>query len=110
MLRSERVAPLGRRMRLLRAVVLDLGASQRPDDICLHCPRPNALGAPDAGGNVSTPQFIALAERISGQDLGDFFDTWLFTPEKPAGIEPAGLRSRAKARAVYRRGARSRRR
>ncbi len=54
-----------------------------------------------SGGNVSTPQFIALAERISGQDLGDFFDTWLFTPEKPAGIEPAGLRSRAKARAVY---------
>ena len=26
---------------------------------------------------------------------------WLFTPEKPAGIEPAGLRSRAKAQAVY---------
>ena len=54
-----------------------------------------------SGGNVTTPQFIALAERISGQDLGDFFETWLFTPEKPAGIEPAGLRSRAKARAVY---------
>ena len=54
-----------------------------------------------SGGNVSTPQFIALAERISGQDLGDFFDTWLFTPAKPPGIEPAGLRSRAQARSVY---------
>ena len=54
-----------------------------------------------SGGNVTTPQFIALAERISGQDLGDFFQTWLFTPAKPAGIEPTGLRSRARARAGY---------
>ena len=54
-----------------------------------------------SGGNVTTPEFIALAERISGQDLGDFFQTWLFTPAKPAGIEPAGLRSRARARAGY---------
>ena len=48
----------------------------------------------NAGGNVAIPEFIALAERISGQDLGDFFQTWLFTAEKPAGIEPAGARSR----------------
>jgi len=39
-----------------------------------------------SGGNVTTPEFIRLAERVSGQDLGDFFQTWLFTPEKPAGI------------------------
>jgi hypothetical protein len=52
------------------------------------------------GGNVTTPQFIALAERISGQDLGDFFQTWLFTPAKPPGIEPAGARSRAGTRGV----------
>ncbi len=51
----------------------------------------------NAGGNVTTPQFIALAERISGQDLDDFFDTWLFTPGKPAGIEPEGLRKRSGA-------------
>ncbi len=36
-----------------------------------------------AGGNVTTDEFIALAERISGQDLGDLFETWLFTPSKP---------------------------
>lgn len=36
-----------------------------------------------AGGNATTEQFIALAERISGQDLGAFFQTWLYTPTRP---------------------------
>ena len=36
-----------------------------------------------AGGNGTTEQFIALAERISGQDLDALFQTWLFTPTKP---------------------------
>jgi aminopeptidase N len=35
-------------------------------------------------GNVTTPQFIALAQRDSGQDLGHFFDVWLSQPGKPA--------------------------
>jgi aminopeptidase N len=34
-------------------------------------------------GNVTTPQFVALAERDSGMDLGHFFDVWLYRPEKP---------------------------
>ena len=34
-------------------------------------------------GNVTTPQFIALAEQISGQDLAHFFDVWLYQPPKP---------------------------
>jgi aminopeptidase N len=34
--------------------------------------------------NVTTPQFIALAERLSGRDLTQFFDTWLYQPGKPA--------------------------
>ena len=34
-------------------------------------------------GNVTTPQFIALAEQISGMDLDHFFDVWLYQPEKP---------------------------
>jgi aminopeptidase N len=34
-------------------------------------------------GNVTTPEFIALAERYSGQDLTEFFDVWLYRPEKP---------------------------
>ena len=34
-------------------------------------------------GSVTTPQFIALAERDSGMDLGHFFDVWLYQPDKP---------------------------
>jgi aminopeptidase N len=34
-------------------------------------------------GTVTTPEFIALAERESGMDLDSFFQTWLFTPGKP---------------------------
>ena len=34
-------------------------------------------------GNVTTAQFIALAEQLSGTDLSHFFDVWLFRPEKP---------------------------
>src|SRR3954451_11213699 len=37
------------------------------------------------GGNVTTADFIALAEQVSGQQLDDFFDTWLYTKGKPAG-------------------------
>jgi hypothetical protein len=42
-----------------------------------------------AGGNVTTAQFAALAERISGQELDAFFAAWLFTAGKPDGIGPA---------------------
>ncbi|MFE1753089.1 M1 family metallopeptidase [Streptomyces anandii] len=35
-------------------------------------------------GNADTADFVRLAERISGQRLGDPFDTWLFTTGKPA--------------------------
>jgi aminopeptidase N len=34
-------------------------------------------------GNATTAQFIDLAERISGQDLSAFFQTWLYTAGKP---------------------------
>ena len=34
-------------------------------------------------GNVTTPDFVALAERESGHDLGNFFDVWLYRPGKP---------------------------
>ena len=33
--------------------------------------------------NVTTADFIALAERVSGEDLGDFFQAWLFEEGKP---------------------------
>ena len=31
----------------------------------------------------STPQFVALAEEVSGQDLDAFFEAWLFAPVRP---------------------------
>jgi aminopeptidase N len=34
-------------------------------------------------GNVTTAQFIDLAEQLSGLDLGAFFDVWLYQPDKP---------------------------
>jgi aminopeptidase N len=36
------------------------------------------------GGNVTTAEFIALAERKSGRDLTAFFDAWLYQEGKPA--------------------------
>jgi hypothetical protein len=38
-----------------------------------------------ANGTVTTSQFINLAERLSGKDLDDLFDTWL-SAGKPAGL------------------------
>jgi len=34
-------------------------------------------------GNAGSDDFIAVAEEVSGQDLGDLFDTWLYSPEVP---------------------------
>jgi aminopeptidase N len=34
-------------------------------------------------GNVTTAQFVALAQQDSGFDLRHFFDVWLHQPEKP---------------------------
>ncbi len=34
-------------------------------------------------GTGTTPEFIALAEELSGEQLDELFDTWLFTAEKP---------------------------
>ncbi len=35
-------------------------------------------------GNATTEDFIAVAEEISGQDLGDFFESWLYGKTIPA--------------------------
>jgi aminopeptidase N len=49
--------------------------------------------ATNRGGNVTTPAFIRLAERISGQQLDGLFQTWLFTPGRPE--PPAAAAARA---------------
>jgi aminopeptidase N len=36
-------------------------------------------------GNVTTADFTALAEEVSGEQLDDFFTAWIYTPEKPEG-------------------------
>jgi aminopeptidase N len=35
-------------------------------------------------GIATTEEFIALCEQLSKRDLSDFFQIWLYTPEKPA--------------------------
>ncbi len=35
------------------------------------------------GGSAGTDDFVALAEELSGQDLGPLFDAWLYQPELP---------------------------
>jgi aminopeptidase N len=37
----------------------------------------------NAFGTGTTEEFVALAEQVSGRDLGDLFDLWLFTPGRP---------------------------
>jgi hypothetical protein len=49
-----------------------------------------AWAAKKAGGNGTTGQFIALAERISGEQLDNLFDMWLFTAGKPTSAAATG--------------------
>ena len=49
--------------------------------------------AQHANGNATTDEFISLAEQLSGQDLDQFFDTWLFTPERPVSAPTADQRA-----------------
>ena len=52
-----------------------------------------------AVGNGTIPEFIALAEEISGKDLDELFQLWLFTPERPprSALKPATARRQASA-------------
>lgn len=49
-----------------------------------------------SGGNVSTDEFVALAEEVSGQQLDDLFTAWLFTPGRPE-LSPASQTAGAAA-------------
>jgi len=48
-------------------------------------------GAEHRHGYATTPQFVALAERISGQDLSTFFREWLYDPDRPEPTEANGF-------------------
>ncbi len=46
---------------------------------------------------MTTPEFIRLAERISGEDLNELFKAYLYTPGKPPLLAgPAASRSALK--------------
>lgn len=53
-----------------------------------------------SGKTGSTSQFKRLAERVSGQQLDQLFQTWLFTPEKPvlAGAAAQSMRKAASSK------------
>jgi aminopeptidase N len=46
-------------------------------------------------GNGHIAQFVALAEKVSGQQLDDLFRTWLFTPSRPVltGVPALAVRA-----------------
>jgi len=44
-----------------------------------------------SGGTGRSGQFERLAERVSGQDLTDFFDGWLRSPARPPHTSTYGL-------------------
>ncbi len=49
-----------------------------------------------AGGNGTNEEFIALAERVSGRQLDELFNTWLYTAGKPE-LPAAATELRAQA-------------
>ncbi|QFZ23561.1 M1 family metallopeptidase [Saccharothrix syringae] len=50
--------------------------------------------------HASIEDFIALAEEVSGQQLDELFQTWLFTPAKPAAAPGAQAAVSARAALV----------
>jgi hypothetical protein len=54
----------------------------------------------NAGGNVTTDEFIRLAERISHQQLDELFEAWLFTPGRPELPGAMAARGSATARSA----------
>ena len=51
-----------------------------------------------AGGNATTEEFIAHAEKVSGEQLDDLFQAWVFSPTRPAVEGAAAAERRAAAR------------
>ena len=39
--------------------------------------------AENRNGNASTDDFVEVSERVSGLELDNFFDVWLYQPVKP---------------------------
>jgi aminopeptidase N len=54
--------------------------------------------AAKAGKDARIPEFIALAEKVSGKPLHELFQTWLYTSGKPATGPNGAAPAQAKAR------------
>lgn len=52
-------------------------------------------GAQPSPGYGTTAQFVALAEKLSGQDLSTFFREWLHDPDRPEPTQANGFPSQA---------------
>jgi Peptidase family M1 domain/Peptidase M1 N-terminal domain len=52
------------------------------------------------GGHATVDDFMATAERVTGMQLDELFQTWLFTPSKPAGIGTAPVPAASAASAL----------
>jgi hypothetical protein len=75
-------------------------ASRSPSSWCSAPASPSRPGSSTpAGGNGTIPQFIRLAERVSGEQLDDLFRVWLFTGAKPV-LEGATAAATARATAT----------
>jgi hypothetical protein len=48
-----------------------------------------------AGDNVTTPEFIRLCNRISGENVGGLLHEWLYTPGRPSALPSPGRSDRA---------------
>ena len=58
-------------------------------------PSPEAVGRTQSGGNVTTAEFQPWPSGSPDRTSTHLFRTWLYTPEKPAGLDPAQARARA---------------
>ena len=57
--------------------------------------RARRLGFVSATATSPTPEFVALAQQVSGQNLGPFFKAWLDTQGRPPFLpEPAAAAAR----------------
>ena len=52
------------------------------------------------GGQATIEEFIATAERVSGMQLDELFQVWLYTPSKPEGIETEPIAAATAATAL----------
>jgi aminopeptidase N len=77
----------------LRGAMTLQALRQRIDDDAVFWALLRTWLAENRYGNGSTPEFHALAERVSGRELDEFFQAWLHDRSRPAPTADNGLHS-----------------